>query len=156
MKTNIKFSPEYKNILKETYNFSKARKVKLYLVGGALRDLLLGREKENPDFDFAIKKGALSFGRKLAEKLKSGFVVLDKEHGACRVVKKSVDKIYTLDFTDFRGATLEKDLLHRDFTINAIALELAKVFTEDTLDNSLIDPYCGQADLKKRIIRAVN
>ena len=66
------------------------------------------------------------------------------------------DKIYTLDFTDFRGATLEKDLLHRDFTINALALELEKVFTGAAVDNLLIDPYHGKADLKDKIIRALN
>lgn len=156
MKTKLKFSPKDRRLLKSVYNFAKPRRVKLYLVGGILRDLLLGREKENPDFDFAIKKGAIGFGRNLARKLRAGFVVLDKEHGACRVVKKVNDKIYTLDFTDFRGHDLEKDLLHRDFTINAIALELAGVFTEGDLDNLLIDPCCGQADLKKRAIRAVN
>ena len=156
MKTNLKFSPKDKDLLKSVYNFAKSRKVKLYLVGGILRDLLLGREKENPDFDFAIKKRAIIFARNLAKELRAGFVVLDKEHGACRVVKKANDKIYTLDFTDFRGPTLENDLLHRDFAINAIALELAKVFAEGTPDNSLIDPYCGQADLKKRVIMAVN
>ncbi|MEK6727196.1 MAG: HD domain-containing protein [Candidatus Omnitrophota bacterium] len=151
----LKFPPEYKNILKEVYTFAKSRKVKLTLVGGILRDLLLGREKENPDFDFAIKKGAISFGRNLAKKLKAGYVVLDKEHGACRVVKKNNGKIYTFDFTDFRKATLEKDLLHRDFTINALALEFEKVFS-DNAELSLIDPYSGQKDLKGKIIRVVN
>ena len=65
-------------------------------------------------------------------------------------------KICTLDFTDFRGKTLEEDLLHRDFTINAIALELEKVFTNGNLDSCLIDPYNGRADLKRKIIKVVN
>jgi len=168
----LKLPPEYKNILKEVYTFAKARRVKLTLVGGILRDLLLGRKKENPDFDFVIKKGAIGFGRNLAKKLRAGYVVLDKEHGACRVVKKNNGKIYTFDFTDFRKATLEKDLLHRDFTINALALEFEKVFTpaplqkatpvkvrgfsDGDLSFSLIDPYSGQKDLKERIIRVVS
>lgn len=156
MKTSLKFNQTDKKLLKEVYRFAKARKIKLYLVGGILRDLLLGREKENPDFDFAIKKDAINFGRKLAKKMRAGFVVLDKEHGACRVVKKLNDKFCTLDFTDFRGADLTKDLLHRDFTINAITLELEKVFGADDLSNALIDPHKGREDLKNKVIRIVN
>jgi len=156
MKVAIRLSSRDKEILKPVYQFAKAKKVRLYLVGGILRDLILGRQKDNPDFDFAIKRGAINFGRGLAKKLKAGFVVLDKEHGACRVVKKFQDKIYTLDFTDFRGADLQKDLLHRDFTINATALDLEKVFLGDDLDSLLVDPYQGREDLKRKIIRVVN
>jgi len=156
MKSSIKFSLKDKNILKPIHSFARTRKIKLYLVGGILRDLFLGREKENPDFDFCLKRGAISFGKKLAKKIKAGFVVLDKEHGACRLVKKIGDKTYTFDFTDFRGKNLEEDLLHRDFTINAVALELEKVFAQNDLNNFLIDPYEGRKDLKARIIRIVN
>jgi len=155
MVTNIKFTSQDKELLRSVFVFAKARRVKLYLVGGILRDLLLGREKDNPDFDFCLKSSAINFGKKLAGKIKAGFVVLDKEHGACRLVKKAHDKIYTLDFTDFRGKDLEDDLLHRDFTINAIALELEKIFEGKDLNNFLIDPYCGRADLKAKIIKVV-
>jgi poly(A) polymerase len=148
MKSNLKFSLKDRDLLKTVYRFAKSRKVKLYLVGGILRDLLLAREKENPDFDFCLKKGAISFGRKLSRRMKAGFVVLDEEHAACRLVKKIKDRVYTFDFTDFRGPDLEKDLLHRDFTINALALELGK--------DLLIDPYAGRQDLEKKIIRTVN
>lgn len=143
-------------LLRQVHSFAGLKKYKLYLVGGILRDALLGREKENPDFDFAVKRNAIGFGRALAKELRAGFVVLDKGHGACRVVKKRAGKIYTLDFTDFRGKTLEKDLLHRDFTINAMALELEMAFKKGGLDNFLIDPYSGKDDLKKKIMRAVH
>ncbi len=152
----MKFSTKDQKLLKTIYRFAKAKRVKLYLVGGVLRDLILGRERENPDFDFCLKKGAISFGSRLSRKIKAGFVVLDKEHGACRLVKRIENKIYTLDFTDFRGPTLEKDLLHRDFTANALALDLEKVFTADTLDNLLIDPYQGREDLKNKKIRVAS
>lgn len=156
MKSTFIFSSKDKDILKPIYTFARAKKVKLYLVGGILRDLLLGREKENPDFDFCLKKGSINFGKKLSHRIKAGFVILDKEHGAARLVKKIKDKVCTLDFTDFRGANLEKDLLHRDFTINALALELEKVFVSANLHNLLIDPYGGRQDLEKKIIRTVN
>jgi len=158
--------PEEKNLLKTIWLFAKKKKVKLYLVGGMLRDIFLNRDKENPDIDFCLKNGAINFARRLTKELKSGFVVLDKEHGAARLVNKIRDKTYTLDFTDFRGKTLDEDLLHRDFTINAIALELEKVFTppcargagfrRPNLDDSLIDPYRGREDLKHKLIKIVN
>lgn len=125
-------------------------------MGGILRDIYLGRDKENPDIDFCLKKGAINFAKKVAREFKAGYVVLDKVHGCSRVVKRIKDKIYTLDFTDFRGNTLEKDLLHRDFTINAFALELENIFQNKNLDKFLIDPYEGRKDLELKIIRVVN
>jgi len=144
------------DILRITLRFAKRRKTKLYLVGGILRDIFLNREKANIDFDFCLKRGAIGFAGKLAKELRAGFVVLDKEHGACRLVKRIKDKGYTLDFTDFRGKTLEEDLLHRDFTINSLALELENVFKNENLDKLLIDPYEGRKDLKLKTIRIVN
>ncbi|MFH1281906.1 MAG: HD domain-containing protein [Candidatus Omnitrophota bacterium] len=149
----LKFSLKDKNILHPVYNFAKAKKVKLYLVGGALRDLILERTKDNPDFDFCLKSGALKFAALLAKELRCAFVVLDEEHAACRLVKRIGQKIYTFDFSDFRAATLEKDLLHRDFTINSLALALVDVFGHQDLDKLIIDPYSGRADLKAKIIK---
>ena len=143
-------------MLKAIYQFAKKRKVKLYLVGGILRDILLKREKENPDIDFCIKRGAINFGSRLAKRIKAGFVVLDKEHGACRLVKKIKDKVYTLDFTDFRTETLNEDLRHRDFAINSMSVQLEEIFKEKKLENILIDPYGGRDDLKLKVIRMVN
>jgi poly(A) polymerase len=141
-----KDSPSYQ-LLKKTRAFAKNKKVKIYLVGGILRDLILKREKQNPDLDFCVRKGAIAFGRALSKSIKSGFVILDKERGYCRLVKKIGKRIYTLDFTDFRGRNLEEDLLHRDFTINAMALDLDK--------DLMIDPYSGSKDLESRTIRLV-
>ncbi|RKY33272.1 MAG: hypothetical protein DRP74_00105 [Candidatus Omnitrophota bacterium] len=150
-------------ILKEILKLAKKRKLKVYLVGGYLRDIFLKREKENPDIDFCLKKNAIAFGRVVSRHLKAGFVILDKAHGCSRAVKKTKDKIYTLDFTDFRGATLEKDLLHRDFTLNSIALDLEKLLNSAKgkgkildIPDLLIDPYGGRKDLAKRVIRIVN
>jgi poly(A) polymerase len=149
----LKFTLKDKNILSPIYDFAKAKKVKLYLVGGALRDLILGRTKENPDFDFCLKSGALRFGAKLARQLRCAFVVLDEEHAACRLVKKIKGKVYTFDFSDFRAATLEKDLRHRDFTINSMALSLGDALEDQDLEGLIIDPYSGRVDLKAKIIK---
>jgi poly(A) polymerase len=143
-------------LFKKTQCLAKDKRVKLYLVGGILRDLILKREKQNPDFDFCIKKGAIGFGRALSKSIKCGFVILDKDRGYCRLVKKIKGRLYTLDFTDFRGGNLEEDLLHRDFTVNAMALDLDKVFTDRNPKELMIDPYAGRQDLESRTIRIVH
>jgi tRNA nucleotidyltransferase/poly(A) polymerase len=149
----LKFSLKDESILNPIYNFAKLKKVRLYLVGGALRDLILNRTRENPDFDFCLKSGALKFGAKLARELRCAFIILDEEHAACRLVKKIGQKIYTFDLADFRAATLEKDLLHRDFTINSMALALGDLFGQKDLAALIIDPYSGRADIEAKRIK---
>lgn len=123
-----------------------------------MRDLLLKREKANPDIDFAVSKGAINFAREVSCKLKGGFVVLDKEHGCARIVKKISGRNYTLDFSDFRNKAkaIEKDLFHRDFTINSLAVELSDLFKTKNFKQCLIDPYQGVKDIQSKIIRMVN
>ncbi|MDI6758598.1 MAG: HD domain-containing protein [Candidatus Omnitrophota bacterium] len=156
MKKRIQFAKEDLSLLRLLLSFAGLKKVKLYLVGGMLRDLLLNKRKENPDYDFCLKKGAINFGRALAQEIKAGFVVLDKAHGACRLVKTIKDKIYTLDFTDFRGPDIKEDLLHRDFTINAIALDFKDALAQADLEGLFIDPYGGGNDIRNKIIRVVD
>ena len=144
-------------ILKRILKFSQIKKTQLYIVGGFLRDIILGRGRNNPDIDFAIKKNAIKFAAGLSKRLKAGFVVLDKTNGCARLVKKIDNKVYTLDFADFRGKDLWQDLSKRDFSINTLAVEL-RVFLkgQDTRNryiprqfiNLLIDPYQGLRDLK--------
>ena len=141
-------------LLSHILEFSKTCRFKLYIVGGFLRDIILGRERANPDIDFALKKNAIKFAAGLAKHLKAGFVILDKTNGCARLVKRIQDRIYTLDFTDFRGRNLQQDLLKRDFSVNTLAVEL-RAFLKDP-NCQLLDPYGGLRDLKSRIIRAVN
>ncbi|TBR17750.1 HD domain-containing protein [bacterium] len=145
-----------RSLLLKILDFADKKKVKLYLVGGVLRDILLEREKDNPDIDFCIKGNAIKFSKALAHELKCGFVVLDQEHGCGRIVKKGKENIYTLDFSDYRGKTIEDDLFHRDLTINSMALELDKIFEPGSFMDHLIDPYQGRKDLRKKTIRMVN
>jgi poly(A) polymerase len=144
-----------RELLEPVQSLSAKRRTKLYLVGGALRDIVLGRDKDNPDFDFCLKSKAIDFARRLAEEMKAGFVVLDSVHGCARVVKKSRGKLITLDFSDFRGKTLELDLLYRDFTINSMAASLEDILSQKSFDETLIDLYGGRKDLAKGLIRQV-
>jgi poly(A) polymerase len=141
-----------KTILKQAQN----KNIEPYLVGGILRDILLKKEKENLDLDFCLKNGAVNFAKVLAGRLRAGFVMLDEIHGCGRVVKRIKEKIYTLDFSDFRGKTLEDDLLHRDFTINSMATGLKTLLASGDLQSCLIDPYGGRKDLKAGVVRIVN
>lgn len=136
-------------ILRKIARFAGRKKIKLYIVGGYLRDLILKREKINPDIDFALERKSIDFTRKLSGQLKAGFVVLDKVHGCARLVKKEKNRTITLDFTDFRGPDLRADILKRDFTINCLAIDI-----EDT--SQLIDYYGGLKDLRSKKIKLVN
>lgn len=148
--------PSDRALLKSVFAFARSKKSKLHIVGGYLRDIILKRQKDNPDIDFCIEKDAIQFARALSKKINAGFVVLDEEHGSCRLMKRLKGVVYTLDFTDFRGKTLKDDLLHRDFTMNSIALELDKAISAKNLNSAFIDLYGGGADLKSKIIRLLH
>ncbi|MFM8874667.1 MAG: HD domain-containing protein [Anaerolineae bacterium] len=116
----------------------------VYLVGGAVRDLLTNRL--SPDFDFAVPSNGISIARTVANALKADFMVLDSERDTGRVVIIEGETYTYLDFAAFRGATLEDDLRDRDFTINAMALNLR--------DITIIDPLNGATDIRAKVIRA--
>ena len=116
----------------------------IYLVGGAVRDALLGRESH--DLDFAVPADGIKLARRVANKLKGAFYTLDNERDTGRVVLVHEDGTRTImDFATYRGADIEADLRDRDFTINAIAYNLQ---TE-----AVIDPLNGANDLRAKLIR---
>ncbi len=117
-----------------------------YLVGGVVRDLLLNRPIH--DLDFAVSGNGLALARKVAESLPhAAFYALDEATDTGRVVIQPPEgpRIF-LDFAAFRGEDLQADLRGRDFTINAIAMDLQ---TE-----KLIDPHGGALDLREKRLRA--
>lgn len=117
----------------------------VYLVGGAVRDILTNRL--SPDFDFAAPSSGISLARSVANALHADFMILDEERDTGRVVITGEDRSFTyLDFAAFRGANIEEDLRDRDFTINAIALDLRAM--------TIIDPLNGANDIRAKIIRA--
>jgi tRNA nucleotidyltransferase (CCA-adding enzyme) len=114
-----------------------------YLVGGNVRDALLGRHAEYLDLDFVMPSGAVETAQAIAQSHRAGFVLLDAERQIARVVFAAA----TVDFAQQVGPTLEADLHRRDFTVNAIAY--------DPWTEQLLDPLQGYADLRQHLIRMV-
>lgn len=115
----------------------------IYLVGGAVRDSLLGRQPERLDFDLVLAGPAVATAWAIAQHYGAGFVVLDAERQVARVVFPEA----TVDFAQQEGTSLIQDLQRRDFTINAMAYDFGT--------KTLIDPLKGQQDLEKGLIRRI-
>ena len=119
--------------------------VRSWIVGGTVRDVLLGRETR--DLDLAVDRDALRHARSLADALGGHFVELDGENAVARVV---LGDRY-VDVAQLRG-TIEQDLLRRDFTIDAVAVA---VWTLEAggWSGDIIDVTGGLADLDARVVR---
>ncbi|MBC8121987.1 MAG: CCA tRNA nucleotidyltransferase [Gemmatimonadaceae bacterium] len=118
----------------------------LYLVGGAVRDTLLGRARRTLDLDFVTPGPVVFRARQLALDLGAGFVLLDAEHQIARVV--CADPAMTLDFAHQQGDDPTSDLERRDFTVNALAWDLHQ--------RTLLDPLGGLRDLQARQLRMIS
>lgn len=117
----------------------------IYLVGGAVRDLLL--ERVVHDLDFAMPAATLETARQVANHLGAAYYPLDKERETGRVIwTDPAGGKMILDFALFRGDNLEADLRARDFTINAMALDLRQ-------SRALLDPLGGAADLHAKQLK---
>lgn len=124
-----------------------------FVVGGAVRDLLLGRPCA--DLDLALETDPLAAGRRLADALNGSFFVLHDEDGTCRVVFSWQAERGQVDLTRLRGR-LEEDLRGRDFTLNALALPLAPLIrlpTPSEVRVAALDPTGGLADLAAGCLR---
>ena len=136
--------------LKKMNSFFEQAGFEAYLVGGAVRDMLMN--KPASDWDVATNatpEQVMSVFRKV---IPTGI-----EHGTVTVIFQGEHIEVTTfrteaDYSDGRhpdsveyAATIEEDLSRRDFTMNAIAVNL--------LDGSVVDPFGGKDDIKKKLIR---
>ena len=94
---------------------------KIYLVGGSVRDALLGKDFVDRDL-IVVDVEAKDFAKKVAEFFDATFITLDEENKIYRVVLK--DKVNYLDITNPVGGNLSEDIFRRDLTINAIAVDI--------------------------------
>ena len=117
----------------------------IYLVGGTVRDYYMGLDSTDRDI-IVMDEEAREFALKLAELFDASFVPLDEENKIYRIVL--ADKINCIDVTNPVGDSIEKDLMRRDLTINAIAVNIRT--------GELIDISGGVTDIRNKCINYVN
>jgi len=113
-----------------------------YIVGGVVRDMLLDRQSH--DLDLVMKGDVMEITRSLANRMGAAYFPMDPEHGVARLILSQPNEEKTVvDVAAMRGSDLESDLRLRDFTINAMALEIKN-------PQVLIDPLGGAVDLQEK------
>lgn len=126
----------------------------LYLVGGSVRDLLAGNENIK-DIDLLMPSGSETAARAFADRIGGSFFFLDEERKVSRVVKREAGGAVQFDFTNFEGPDLPADLARRDFTINAMAVDVRGFLETRSLDG-LIDLFNGREDVRQKLIRVTD
>ncbi len=133
--------------------------MQIYLVGGAVRDLLMGIDSQ--DLDYVV------VGCSIQEMLALGYIPVGKdfpvflhpitknEYALARTERKTAQGYQGFKFYTDKNITLEQDLLRRDLTINAMALPVDNHHQQLSLDN-LIDPFNGKKDLENKILRHIS
>jgi poly(A) polymerase len=140
-------------LLRETAHFFEEQHQRAYLVGGSLRNIVLG--EPCVDWDIVVEGGAATHARKLANRLGGHYASMHEK--ASRVVVKGAQEM-VFDVSPQVGGSLEADLRLRDFTLNALAAPLASVVEhfESGAPIQFIDPLRGLADAGARVLRAVD
>ena len=151
----LQIEPRASLLLTKVGSFLASLNIESYLVGGFVRDILLGRDAG--DIDIAVAGDALEIAPRVAATLEGKYVLLDKVNRVGRVMVNegtpSTRTQWQLDFATLEGS-IEQDLARRDFTIDALAVDL-KQLEGDYAAIQLIDPFNGQDDLQQSVIRAV-
>ena len=167
-----------KNIFKIINKIAKKEKVEVYAVGGYVRDMLMTRVRglyahdadnadKKTDVDFVVAGSGLEFARKFDRELKQeGSLVEFFDFDTARYVLPE----FELEFAGARSekydeksrkpkvkkTSLEEDLKRRDFTVNAMAVDVKKLKEIKEIkkfSDYVIDPFDGRGDLKKKILR---
>ncbi len=112
-----------------------------YLVGGYIRDIILGRETEKVDVDIVVPLNAIEIGKKIADNIGSKFIILDEKREVVRIILNHI----SIDIANQISSTIEGDLCSRDFSINSVAFLLDKKL--------LFDPLNGLKDLEFGLLK---
>jgi len=112
-----------------------------YLVGGYIRDIILGRKTKKVDVDIVVPLNAIEIGKKISDNIESKFIILDKKREVVRIILNDI----SIDIANQVSSTIEGDLRARDFSINSIAFLFDK--------KCLFDPLNGLKDLELSILK---
>jgi poly(A) polymerase len=151
--------PEVSRLLTDISRFMAKEGVRSYLVGGFVRDMILGRD--TADIDMAVAANALEIASGVAAAFGGRYIPLDEENGVGKVVlfrrEAPAGGKWELDFATLKG-DIEQDLAQRDFTIDAMAMELERILEAPVSlsCDMLIDPFHGWDDLHQHVVRAVS
>jgi tRNA nucleotidyltransferase (CCA-adding enzyme) len=129
------------SILQALKAAGRKRRVEPYFVGGPVRDRLLGRVCHDWDI---VSRQALPLARSVVKSLRGKLITLDDQNRIYRII---LTDHTTIDFAEMQGKNIREDLARRDFTINAMAQRLE--------GRDIIDPFNGQKDLNRSIIRGL-
>lgn len=135
---------------------SSHRSMSVYLTGGTVRDLVMGRIPK--DIDLTVREDAKGWAAEFAEMTGGTLVRLGRNEDAARVVWKGRD----IDFSSYRegAVTIEEELTKRDITINSMAFSLREILENDlqadAARGTVFDPSGGLDDIENKSIRAVS
>ncbi len=146
-------------LLREIGQLGDERGCRVYVVGGVVRDLLLGHV--TLDLDLTVEGDGVAFARLVADRYRAGLAVFERFATARLVfpdgLKMDIATTRRESYAQpallptVQSASIEEDLHRRDFTINAIALQL-----NSGQFGRLLDAYGGQRDLRARTIRVLH
>ncbi|NOQ45908.1 MAG: HD domain-containing protein [Desulfobulbaceae bacterium] len=145
-----------KGLLERLGQIHKGRKGEVYLAGGTVRDLILGRTPA--DIDLTVASGAQDWAGDLARMTGGAYVLLGREEDAARVVWQGRE----IDFSSFRegACSINEELLKRDITINSLAVRIDPLFADPACQEAdaffVVDPAGGTSDLESRLIRVTS
>ena len=153
-KERLKFfvTEEASSLLAKLREFLIERGNGCYVVGGFVRDGLMGRT--NSDIDVVVAGDATLIASEVAKSFGTRMVPLDEVNQVARIVLPQAGGHWHLDFATMRG-NIEEDLGYRDFTINALAINLAEI-RGGWSQVKVIDPLDGCRDLSSGMVRAAS
>ena len=145
-------------LIRKTGALAAERRLGIFLVGGVVRDILLGRV--NSDLDLVVGGDAIKLAESLAREV-GGRLVVHRRFGTAKIRAGSLTIDLAMARTEtyarpgalptVRPGSIQDDLARRDFSVNAMALRL-----DPTSFGKLVDPFNGQQDLENKLIRILN
>jgi len=142
-----------KNLLAAVNEIVNSFGNRVYMVGGWLRDQLLGRLPGDIDLLVEVLAEPILNWRLIAHRLNSKLVILDEGRGLYRLIASTLDGKIQVDIDMVTEGTLTENLKRRDFSINALAIPLVTYLRGEINEQDVIDPVGGLADLRTGVVR---